>query len=383
MKSDQKMTKAQAKALWISAQGLHEKGFFGKGAAATAQVVDHLGYIQIDTISVIERCHHHILYSRIPGYRQEHLQKAQSIDKSIFEYWTHALAYVPTKDFRYFQARMEKNIKSPHPWFESVKKEDLQKVFSLIKKSGAISIRDIKDDVLVEKDHEWASRKPSKKALQLGFNQGKLVISERIGMLKKYEWADRHFNWDKKPKAASEKEINEYMLERALRSQAMVSLESICHLEPSRKPAMKELILKKVENKDLIALNIEGSEKIQHWMKPEILKKKIKIDDELVHILSPFDPLIIQRKRLNQFFDYQHLFEAYIPKEKRVYGYFSLPVLIDGKIVAVLDLKTDRQLKKLLIQSWTWLPKQKSTSLKKMIESELHLFEKFQLQGKV
>lgn len=383
MKSDQKMTKAQAKALWISAQGLHQKGFFGKGPSATAKAIDHLGYVQIDTISVIERCHHHILYSRIPGYKLEHLQQAQSVDKTIFEYWTHALAYVPTKDFRYFKARMEKNIKSPHSWFDSVKKEDLQKVFSLIKKNGAISIRDIKDDVLVEKDHEWASKKPSKKALQLGFNQGKLVISERIGMLKKYELADRHFNWDKKPKAASESEINEYMLERALRSQAMVSLESICHLEPSRKPAMKDLILKQVDGDKLIPLQIEGFEKIQHWIKPELVKKKVSLDEEQVHILSPFDPLIIQRKRLNLFFDYQHLFEAYIPKEKRIYGYFSLPVLIDGKIVAVLDLKIDRQIKKLLIQKWTWLPKQKSETLKKMIESELNLFEKFQLQGKV
>jgi uncharacterized protein len=383
MKSDQKMTKAQAKSLWIFAQGLHKKGFFGKGSAATAQVIDHLGYVQIDTISVIERCHHHILYSRIPGYHQDHLQKAQSIDKSIFEYWTHALAYVPTKDFRYFQARMEKNIKSPHSWYDSVKKEDLQKVFNLIKKNGAISIRDIKDDVLVDKDHEWASRKPSKKALQLGFNQGKLVISERVGMLKKYELADRHFNWDKKPKPATEKEINDYMLDRALRSQAMVSLESICHLEPSRKPVMKGLILKRVENEKLIPIQIEGFEKVQHWIKPELLKKKVTLDDELVHILSPFDPLIIQRKRLNLFFDYQHLFEAYIPKEKRIYGYFSLPVLIDGRIVAVIDLKIDRSLKKLLIQKWTWLPKQKSVILKRMIEGELHQFEKFQLQGKV
>lgn len=381
MISAQKMTKAQAKALWISAQGLDQKGSFGKGPSATTKAIEHLGYVQIDTISVIERCHHHILYSRIPGYHQDHLHKAQSQDKTIFEYWTHALAYVPTKDFRFFQARMNKNLKSPHPWYNSVKKEDLQKIFRLIKKDGPISIRDIKDDVLVEKDHEWASRKPSKKALQLGFNQGKLVISERVGMLKKYELADRHFDWTKKPKPASEKELNEYLLERALRSQALVSLESICHLEPSRKPAMKALLHKQVDKKELVSIDIDGSEKNQHWLKPELLEKKVKIDDEQVHILSPFDPLIIQRKRLNLFFDYQHLFEAYIPKEKRVYGYFSLPVMIDRQIVAVLDLKIDRQSKKLLIQKWTWLPKQKSGNLKKMIETELNQFEKFQLQN--
>lgn len=379
MEKKSKITKTQAKALWISAQGLHEKNYFGKGPAATTKAIEHLGYVQIDTISVIERCHHHILYSRIPDYRQEHLHKAQTHDKSIFEYWTHALAYVPTKDFRFFRARMEKNVKSPHPWYDSVKKEDLQKLFRLIKKNGPVSIRDIQEDVLVEKDHAWASRKPSKKALQLGFNQGKLVISERVGMLKKYELADRHFDWDKKPRTASEEELNEYLLERALRSQALVSLESICYLEPSRKAAMKALIQKHIEKQELIPIHVDGMEKIQHWMKPDLLKEKVKIDHELVHILSPFDPLIIQRKRLNHFFEYQHLFEAYIPKEKRIYGYFALPILVGDQIVAVIDLKTDRQLKKVLVQKWTWLPKQKSTTLKKMIETELHRFEKFQL----
>lgn len=313
MKQPKKLTKTQAKALWISAQGLHQKGYFGSGPLATTKTIEHLGYVQIDTISVIERCHHHILYSRIPNYHQDHLRKAQSVDKTIFEYWTHALSYVPAKDFRYFQKHMKKNITSPNVWYKNVTKEDLQKVFRLIRKDGPISIREITDDVLVDKTHDWASRKPSKKALQLAFYQGKLVISERVGMLKKYALTDRHFNWKVKPKPASEKELNTYLLERALRSQALVSLDSICHLEPSRKTAMNALIQKQVSKQDLVPIQIEGSEKIQHWAKPEILEKKILIDNEQAHILSPFDPLIIQRKRLNLFFDYQHLFEAYVP----------------------------------------------------------------------
>lgn len=379
--SHMKVTTSQAQRYWIFAQGLHERDFFGKGPQATIKAIEHLGYVQIDTISVIERSHHHILYARIPDYQQEHLHKAQSKDKSIFEYWTHALSYVPTKDFRFFQIQMKKNIKSPHSWYKNVTKEDLQKVFRLIKKNGPISIRDIDDDVLVEKDHDWGSRKPSKKALQLAFNQGRLVICERIGMLKKYELTDRHFNWSKTSKPANEEELNEYLLERALRSQGLVSLDSICYLEPSRKKIMSNLIQKRVKDRDLLPVQIEGSEKIQHWIKPGLLEKKIDKENGQVHILSPFDPLIIQRKRLNLFFNYQHLFEAYIPKDKRVYGYFSLPVLIGNKFVAVLDLKTDRKIKKLLIQKWTWLPKQKDSLYKRLIEAELHRFERFQLQN--
>ena len=98
-----------------------------------------------------------------------------------------------------------------------------------------------------------------------------------------------------------------------------------------------------------------------------------------MHFLSPFDPLVIQRKRFHQFFGYDHRFEAYVPKEKRKFGYFGLPVIEGDRAVAVLDLKTDRQAGKVLMQQWTWLPKMKSQQTKKNIEEELHRFSRFQL----
>jgi uncharacterized protein YcaQ len=98
---------------------------------------------------------------------------------------------------------------------------------------------------------------------------------------------------------------------------------------------------------------------------------------QLVHILSPFDPLIIQRKRLRLFFGYDHRFEAYVPKEKRVLGYFALPVLIGDKIVAAIDLKADRTNRTLIIRKWTWL-NGTSRSLQTTVDEALHRFEKFQ-----
>jgi uncharacterized protein YcaQ len=104
---------------------------------------------------------------------------------------------------------------------------------------------------------------------------------------------------------------------------------------------------------------------------------------ERVHILSPFDPLIIQRKRTHLFFDYEHRFEAYIPPAKRQFGYFALPVLAGDDIVAAIDLKTDRKTRQLLIQKWTWVGngkrRESKKALKSRIEQELHRFERFQL----
>jgi uncharacterized protein YcaQ len=93
------VTKSEARHVWLRAQRLDTAAPFGEGPKATAAAVEHLGYVQIDTINVIERCHHHILFSRIPNYRRADLRQAQSVDKSVFEYWTHALSYVPSKDF--------------------------------------------------------------------------------------------------------------------------------------------------------------------------------------------------------------------------------------------------------------------------------------------
>src|SRR5579863_10768048 len=118
----------------------------------------------------------------------------------------------------------------------------MRKVLTLIRRDGALSIRDIDDDVLVEKDHPWASRKPSRRALQLAFHNGVLTISERVGMLKTYELMERHFGWEQPPKPASEAQVLGYLLERALRSQGLVSLDSVCHLGAQRKPGIRRLI---------------------------------------------------------------------------------------------------------------------------------------------
>ncbi|QAU41277.1 winged helix-turn-helix domain-containing protein [Bradyrhizobium guangdongense] len=371
----------QARQIWLRAQRLDTRAPFGEGAQAVAEATAHLGYVQIDTINVIERCHHHILFSRIPSYRRADLRHAQSVDKSVFEYWTHALSYVPANDFRFFLPAMREHKREGHKWYASVTPADMRKVMRLLR-AGPLTIRDIEDDVLTEKEHLWQSRKPSKRALQLAFYTGVATISARQGMLKTYDLMIRHFGWDKLPKPASPTETTAYLLDRALRSQGVVSLDSVCHLDAPSKKAVGALIAARVRRGELVPVAIEGAGKQEHWAAPETLEPA-EVPPELVHILSPFDPLIIQRKRTNLIFGYNHLFEAYVPKHKRKLGYFALPVLVGDEIVAALDLKTDRKARKLLMQKWTWIGRGKKTAgrkeLKQKIEDELDRFERFQL----
>ena len=384
------LMKAKARRIWLRAQRLDTSDPFGAGPQAVAAAVEHLGYVQIDTINVIERCHHHILYSRIPAYARADLRQAQSVDKSVFEYWTHALSYVPAKDFRFFMPAMKLHKREGHRWYASVKPEDTRKVMRLIRRDGALTIRDIDDDVLTEKEHLWQSRKPSKRALQLAFYTGAVTISQRAGMLKTYELMTRHFGWDRLPKPASSTETMTYLLDRALRSQGLVSLDSICHLDAPSKAAIRSLINARVRRRELVPVALEGAGKQEHWARPEVLEvaaPALAGGAGPVHILSPFDPLVIQRKRTELFFDYGHRFEAYVPKEKRLFGYFALPVLVGDEIVAAIDLKTDRKNRKLLMQKWSWVGKGAAKDaakgarkdFKRRIEEELHRFERFQL----
>ena len=374
-----KLDKNKAKNIWIRAQKLDIESPFGKGPGAVCKAISHLGYVQIDTISVVERCHHHILFNRIPKYRKKDLHLAQSVEKSIFEYWTHALAYVAVADFKYFVNEMKNARTGPGSWYGSVTPQDHRKVLKLLR-AGPLSIRDIKDDVLVEKEHDWSSSKPSKKALQKGFRKGEFVIGERVGMLKKYDLTERHFGWSEWPAGVSSAEYSAYILDRGLRSQGIVSLDSICHLDAKKKAGVLSLIEKRVAAETLVEVVLPEAAKVRHWATPEVIEPKCD-ESEFTHILSPFDPLVIQRKKHKIFFDHDHLFEAYVPKEKRVYGYFSLPVLSGNTIIALLDLKTDRVGKQQLIQSWHWLGKNKSQKNKRIIESALENFEKFQLAG--
>ncbi len=377
------LSKPDSRRIWLRAQRLDEPSPFGSGPEAVAKAVDHLGYVQIDTINVIERCHHHILWTRIPEYLRQHLHQALTIDKSVFEYRTHALSYIPAKDIRFFLPAMRHYRQSPKAWFHAVKPEDVKRVIELIRNDGALTIRDIDDEVLIEKDHAWASRKPSKRALQLAFYTGALTVSARIGMVKTYELTQRHFAWQARPRAASEQQVLAYLLDRALRSQGVVSLDSVCYLDAARKGHMRRLIDLRVRQRKLIPVLIAGAGQLEHWVQPEALDIPSKPETEMLHMLSPFDPLIIQRKRLQLFFDYGHRFEAYVPKEKRLLGYFALPVLVDDEIVAAIDLKADRVTQRLLIQKWTWVGHGSPPTHKARIEDGLHRFSRFQFDRRL
>ena len=161
-------------------------------------------------------------------------------------------------------------------------------------------------------------------------------------------------------------------------AQGLISGPSVMHPKLRFAPGMAKLIETRVRTKKLVPVTV-GDDATPHFVPPDLLETGPTGGPPLVHILSPFDPLVIQRRRLKLFFGYDHVFEAYVPKAKRQYGYFTLPVLVGDEIVAAMDLKTDRAAGKVLIQSWHWIGKGNAADHKAPIEEELGRFERFQL----
>jgi uncharacterized protein YcaQ len=273
---------------------------------------------------------------------------------------------------------MRDHEKTPSQWYRGVTDSQLSALLRRIKREGALSMRQIEEEK-VEKDHEWASRKPSKRALQFLFYSGKLTISRREGMLKHYELTDRHFGWKKRPAAPSPTSTLGFRIDRALDAQGAISLTSASHLEqqPMRK-ALQKVLLKRLKSGELREVEVEGL-KEKFYVRDSDLRSFKSPDFDRARILSPFDPLVIQRKRTRDLFDFDYLLECYVPAPKRVFGYFTLPILLGDEFIARIDLKADREKQKLLIQSWHWEKTFRDRRHgRKRIELELDRFYEFQ-----
>ena len=240
---------------------------------------------------------------RIPDYRRADLDRALSVEKSVFEYWTHALAYVPTRDYRFF---LPDDAAAPAGAAALVRLGHARRAAPGARAHPPRRRRSRSatstTTMLVEKDHPWASRKPSKRALQLALPQRHADGQRRAtGMLKTYELTDRHFGWPRPPRPASERQVIDYLLDRALRAQGVVSLE----LDPPRSTHARKRG-RSPADRGAAATRAAGAGRARRRRQgrrtgraPETLRRRRRAAHEPVHLLSPFDPLVIQRRRLS------------------------------------------------------------------------------------
>ncbi|MBA3971009.1 MAG: winged helix-turn-helix domain-containing protein [Bacteroidetes bacterium] len=342
------LTLEQARLLSLQNQGLIAPQF-GKGKAGTLRAINHLSYIQIDTLSVAARAHHHTLWSRVGNYEERYLNELLEKDRSIFEYWSHAASYLPMSDYRYSLPRKRSYEEGKSHWFDQDKKMN-KFVLDRIKAEGPLQSKDFES--ISNGPGNWYEWKPAKKALEQLFMEGKLMVKRRQGFQKVYDLTERVVAANVDTSLPTEKQYAEYLIGRAVQANGVVEEKEISYLRKGLKTTVNTALKKMLKDGTFIEVGIEGDPGNMYVTTDKQMKalQDLKTEKQ-IHILSPFDNMIIQRKRIKRFFDFDYVIECYLPEAKRKFGYFCLPILYDDRFVARFDPKADRASKVFYIKS--------------------------------
>ncbi len=348
------LTRQQAKKIILHAAGLSKHGQFGKGSEAAYKVIDHLGFVQIDTNYIVERAHHHAIAARVPDYKTEWLNELQA-DGRIFESWTYAAGYAPMNEFR-FSLPVRASLAQRRKEQTQAEINLMNKVLDRIGREGPLMARDFEND-RVTKSSGWWDWRPSKVALEhLNFD-GRLMTLRTKNFLKVYDLAENVIPSGIDTTTPTSEEYARHVITRSLKALGVASFKDITFR--ARYIKQKNFIKTELENmvlKDEVCeAEVKGVKGPLLYMLPEYKNKKITISGD-VFILSPFDVLNLYRHRLQTFFDFDYMVECFVPEPKRKYGYFSLPILIGDTFVARMDSKADRKQRVLTIHNLHFEP---------------------------
>lgn len=331
----------------LNRQGLLKPNSFGRGKQATLRAIEQLGYVQIDTISVVARAHHHVLWSRVSNYQPKFLDQLVR-ERRLFEYWFHAAAWMPMRDYRFSLPRMAK-LNGERDWFENCDRKLQREILKRIETEGPMRARDFTDP-----DHRsngWWEWKPAKQALEQMFMQGELMVSSRDGFQKVYDLPGRVLpDWvDTSP--PSMEEYARYLIDTTLRAHGFATLKSMTYLRKGQKlrEAVKDELKSRIDNDTLARVELDNGHSV--YIDPELLDCRAPRSHARVRILSPFDNAIIQRQRGREVYGFDYQIECYLPGSKRKYGYFCLPIVYRDRFVGRIDCKAHRATYSLEIKS--------------------------------
>ncbi len=351
------------KQLTLFNQGLGKTSRFAKGLDGTLQAIEHLGYVQIDTISVVERAHHHILWSRVPDYELSHLNSLVG-ERQIFEYWYHAASYLPMKDYRYALPAMMSVRKGESRYFNRGDQHLINEILARVRAEGKIRLRDI-DKNNKKSLGNWWNTGPGRRAFEQLYMQGDLMICERNGMEKVFDLTERCMPENIDLSVPTLYEYAQYLFNNTLRAHGTFTWKQLVHLKKNNLKEIMRVVLKEQIDAGVVsAIKLENGQTL--YVDVAAMEQKVNTDFGL-KILSPFDNSLIHRDRLASLFEFDYRIECYVPAAKRVYGYFCLPILYQDELVGRVDCKAHRSIKELEVIS---------LHLEKTIKNkELFLFE--------
>lgn len=334
-----------ARALHLAAQGLLQPRRRKARQADLPAAIRQMGVLQIDTIHVVARSPYLVLWSRLGDYPQSWLEQSLAAGE-LFEYWAHEACFVPVEDYRLYRHRMldpeAMGWKYSATWMKE-RRADVVAVLEHIRVNGAARSSDFE-----RTDGQaggWWSWKPEKRSLEVLFTTGQLMIAGRHNFQRIYDLAERVLpHWDDSQLPPLEQVRRELVL-KAVKAMGCARASWISDYFRTRPPRLDPETL--VEQGALLRawVNDWDDPVYVHPDHAELLHSAAAgtLAPTLTTILSPFDPVVWDRRRALELFNFDYRLECYTPADKRKYGYFTLPILRRGALVGRLDAKAHRR----------------------------------------
>jgi uncharacterized protein YcaQ len=343
---------ADARALALAAQGFDTARPKTKATQRHVDaLISRLGVIQIDSVNVLVRSQELPLFSRLGNHNRNAIPKATEQQK-IFEYWGHEAAHLPVEIHPLFRWKMEaaRLGKAKH-WgltsFYDDNKAFVRRMLKHVEKNGPTTSREL--STRTEKKGTWWDWDEAKVALEYLFLTGQLMSRGRgTDFARIYDTPERVLT----PKilnapTPSEHDARKQLLVRSAIAQGVATASDLADYYRQKPTTVKPLITELVEEGELHAVVVDG------WTEKAFVHRSAKPPKQLhaTALLSPFDSLVWCRPRNERLFNFHYRIEIYTPKEKRKFGYYVLPFMMNGEMVGRVDLKADRANSKLLVHS--------------------------------
>lgn len=337
-----------ARHLQLAAQGLLTPRRAKASPSDLLACIRRMALLQIDTISVVARSPYLVLFSRLGHYDPRWLEQLLA-DGDLFEYWAHEACFVPREDYRLLRHRMldpaAMGWKFSAQWLKTHGGEIAQ-IVERIRRDGPVRASDFERKG--GKGNGWWDWKPEKRHLEVLFTAGQLMVRERRNFQRVYDLAERVMpEWDDGRDLPSPDLARRDMVRASCRALGLVKTGWVADYYRLKRGKYDALLHQLADEGELLPVRVEG------WQHGAFVHASLA--DELVRaqagtlkashtaVLSPFDPLVWDRKRVSELFGFDYRIECYTPAPKRQYGYFVLPLLHRGKLVGRMDAKAHRK----------------------------------------
>lgn len=343
------LSRAQARRIALAAQGFLDPPHEPPTLRTLSRTVGRTGVLQVDSVNVLQRAHYMPLYSRMGPYDPVLLERASGgrRQRRLVEYWAHVQALMPVDLWPHVQHRMDGYRASEGKWFVSLPKQLATELLAEIDVRGPSTARDLDRGESRSKDHWGWNWSEARKALDYLYLVGELAIARRTSQFEVvYDLPERVLPPEVLAvPTPSVPEQHRELVRRAALSHGVATLRCLADYYRMKVDDVKVAVAALEEDGELEPVTVEG------WSRPAWLHRDARRPRRVGAraLLSPFDPVVWERERTERLFDFHYRIEIYVPKEKRVHGYYVLPFLLGDEIVARVDLKADRATGRLLV----------------------------------